>query len=213
MDVLTSFVLFLITRGRACCCPAIVLLAQGAPCSSAGRDHEKIAGRFVAVGNCWQWKRRHCALEPVAPNQFSALEVRRLNRSRRNGGGRFDCAGCRDIPFIETDKPGTVILAGNYGEAGALDLYGAEYGLPRTISGANSLWARGYGDFEPETVIVVGFERGYADRFFGQCEPVGRVTNRYNVANEESTHHTGLYVCRQPRHPWNEMWQEMKWFQ
>ena len=62
-------------------------------------------------------------------------------------------------------------------------------------------------------MIVVGFERGYADKFFGQCKPVGWVTNRYNVRNEESTHHTGLYLCRQPRQPWSEMWQEMQWFQ
>ena len=60
---------------------------------------------------------------------------------------------------------------------------------------------------------MVGFERGYADKFFRQCQPVGHVSNRYDVANEESTHHTGLYVCRQPRQPWSEMWQEMRWFQ
>jgi hypothetical protein len=58
----------------------------------------------------------------------------------------------------ENEKARTVILAGNYGEAGALDLYGDEYGLPRIISGANSYWYRGYGNPEPETVIVVGFE-------------------------------------------------------
>jgi hypothetical protein len=33
------------------------------------------------------------------------------------------------------------------------------------------------------------------------------------VKNEETTRHTGLYVCRQPRRPWAEMWPEMKWFQ
>ena len=64
-----------------------------------------------------------------------------------------------------------MILAGNYGEAGALDLYGPEYGLPRVITGANSLWARGYGDPAPETAIVVGFDRPYAGQFFKSCEP------------------------------------------
>ena len=34
-----------------------------------------------------------------------------------------------------------------------------------------------------------------------------------NVKNEETTHHTGLYVGREPRRPWNEMWQDMQWFQ
>jgi hypothetical protein len=115
------------------------------------------------------------------------------------------------IPGAE--KPATVILAGNYGEAGALDLYGPAHGLPRVISGGNSLWARGYGDPAPETVIAVGFDRSYAESFFKSCEVAGWVKNRYNVKNEETTWHTGLYVCRGPRRPWAEMWPEMQWFQ
>ncbi|MBE0671023.1 MAG: glycosyltransferase family 39 protein [Anaerolineales bacterium] len=113
----------------------------------------------------------------------------------------------------DNEKARTVILAGNYGEIGALDLYGDEYGLPRIISGGNSYWYRGYGDPEPETVIVVGFERGYAEQFFKSCQFSGTVKNSYNVKNEETTFHTGLYVCREPRRPWGEMWQEMQWYQ
>jgi hypothetical protein len=115
---------------------------------------------------------------------------------------------------IPTDeKPRTAILAGNYGEAGALELYGTAYGLPPVISGANSMWARGYGDPPPETVIVVGFETQYAAQFFKVCDPVGQVKNRYNVINEETSRHTILLVCRQPRNPWAEMWTKMQWFQ
>ena len=113
----------------------------------------------------------------------------------------------------EDDKARTVILAGNYGEAGALDYYQGEYGLPPVISGSNSLWARGYGEQEPGTVIVVGFERDYARHFFMSCQSAGKVTNRFNVENEETLHHNGIYVCRQPRRPWAEMWDEMQWFQ
>lgn len=113
----------------------------------------------------------------------------------------------------EAEKPRTVILAGNYGEAGALDYYGDEYGLPRIISGANSLWYRGYGEPEPETVIVVGFDGDYANIFFSSCKYTGTVKNQYDVRNEESTRHTSLYVCREPRHPWSEMWQNMQWYQ
>ena len=111
------------------------------------------------------------------------------------------------------EKQAAVILAGNYGEAGALDLYGADYGLPHVISGANSLWARGYGSFEPQTVIAVGFERFYADQYFNQCDYAGTVTNQYGVWNEESSRHNALYVCRQPRQPWSHMWKKMQWFQ
>ena len=88
-----------------------------------------------------------------------------------------------------------------------------EYGLPRMITGTNSMWYRGYGEPEPETVIVVGFEGDYARHFFKSCQFSGTVTNAYNVKNEETLYHTGLYVCRQPRQPWNKMWQDMQWFQ
>ena len=54
---------------------------------------------------------------------------------------------------------------------------------------------------EPETVIVVGFEISYASNFFASCRYTGKVTNSYQVKNEETTHHTGLYVCREPRRP------------
>ncbi len=110
------------------------------------------------------------------------------------------------------ERPQTAILAGNYGEAGAFDLYGPALGLPRLISGSNSLWARGFGE-PPQTVIVVGFERPYAERFFSDCQPAGHVTNAYGVKNEETTFHTGLYVCRGPRRPWSQMWPELQWFQ
>lgn len=117
----------------------------------------------------------------------------------------------KSIPDVE--KTRTVILAGNYGEEGALDLYGDEHGLPRIITGSNSYWYRGYGEPEPETVIVVGFESSYAGQFFKSCNYAGMVRNQYGVKNEESTYHTGLYVCREPRSPWNEMWKHMQWYQ
>ena len=105
------------------------------------------------------------------------------------------------------------ILAGNYGEAGALDLYGPAYGLPRPISGGNSLWARGFGDPPPETVILVGFERAYAERLFQSCRPAGQVKNRYDVRNEESERHNTFYVCGEPWQPWPQIWPDMQWFQ
>jgi hypothetical protein len=68
-----------------------------------------------------------------------------------------------------------------------------------------------YGEPEPETIIVVGFESSYAGKFFSSCKSSGMVTNTYNVKNEESTHHKGLYVCREPRRTWSDMWLEMQW--
>jgi hypothetical protein len=101
----------------------------------------------------------------------------------------------------EAEKPHTVILAGNYGEAGAFVLYGDEYALPRVISGTNSLWYRGFGEPEPETVIVVGFESSYASSFSSPANSAAQYQMVWCM-ERETTHHTSLFVCREPRQPW-----------
>ncbi|MCI0393625.1 MAG: glycosyltransferase family 39 protein [Chloroflexi bacterium] len=110
----------------------------------------------------------------------------------------------------EEPQPG--ILAGNYGEAGAINLYGPDHGLPEAISGINSYWLRGYGDPPPQTVIVLGFSRERAERFFTTCELAGRVTNRYGVENEETLFHPNIFLCRGPRRPWPDLWPEFRSF-
>lgn len=48
------------------------------------------------------------------------------------------------------------IFAENYGEAGAIDLFGRRYGLPKALSGHNSYWLWGPGPYTGECVIAVG---------------------------------------------------------
>jgi hypothetical protein len=110
------------------------------------------------------------------------------------------------------EKPQAGILAGNYGEAGAINLYGPAYGLPEAISGTNSYWLRGYGDPPPQTLIVVGASRDEAERYFERCELAGQITNRYNIQNEETTDHPDIFVCRGLRRPWPELWKQFQRF-
>jgi hypothetical protein len=65
------------------------------------------------------------------------------------------------------------ILAGDEGEAGAVNLYGPAHALPRAISGMNSNWYRGYGDPPPETLIVLGEHREFLDQNFESCTLAG----------------------------------------
>jgi 4-amino-4-deoxy-L-arabinose transferase-like glycosyltransferase len=102
------------------------------------------------------------------------------------------------------------ILVGNYGEAGAINLYGKEYGLPKAICGTNSFWARGYGDPPPETLIVIGFSQEFSDRYFESCELASRVTNKYGIANEETTDHPDILICRHLRESWPEFWKKFR---
>ncbi len=109
-----------------------------------------------------------------------------------------------------SERSRLAILAGNYGEAGAINLYGKDYGLPEPICGTNSFWARGYGDPPPETLIVIGFSRQFGHRYFESCEVVGHITNKYGVANEETTNHPEILLCRHLRESWHEFWKKFR---
>lgn len=110
------------------------------------------------------------------------------------------------------EKKVTGILAGNYGEAGAINLYGPAAGLPQAISGVNSYWLRGYGSPPAQTIIVVGLSRSAVDRHFASCELVAHVSNRYGVMNEEATDHPDIFVCRQLRQSWPEFWTHFRYY-
>jgi 4-amino-4-deoxy-L-arabinose transferase-like glycosyltransferase len=221
---LTTFIIFLVAKGRSYyVAPAYVMLVAAGSVWwmnwLAGRSTRlRQAGTGSLYGLLVLGSLAGIIIvKPVAPINSTLWKVSsRLNPEVVEMVGWPDLAAqvssiYQAIP--DDQRARTVILAGNYGEAGALDLYGRELGLPRVISGADSFWYRGYGDPEPVTVIVVGFERSYAGNFFVSCVPAGAVSNQYNIRNEESTRHTGLFVCRQPRQSWDKLWEKMLWFQ
>jgi hypothetical protein len=104
------------------------------------------------------------------------------------------------------------ILADNTGEAGAVNLYGAQYGLPRAISGINSNWQRGYGNPPPQTLIVVGQSREAADRNFEACRLAGHLWDRYGVKTDEMGWGPDIFICGPPRLGWPEFWKRFKYY-
>ena len=108
------------------------------------------------------------------------------------------------LPAEERVRTG--ILAGNYGEGGALNLYGPSLGLPHAMAGTNSFWYRGYDSREPQTVIVVGLEREEADAKFVSCNVAGKNSNAYGVENEESRDHPDILLCRRLKTSWPQFW-------
>jgi 4-amino-4-deoxy-L-arabinose transferase-like glycosyltransferase len=104
------------------------------------------------------------------------------------------------------------ILAANYGEAGAINLFGPKYGLPPVISGVNSFWARGYGDPPPEILIVLGHSSGFLAENFTSCRVAAHSWNWLGVENEETVYHPDIYVCRGLKRPWREFWDGYRHF-
>ena len=112
------------------------------------------------------------------------------------------------LPVEDRDR--VAILTGNYGEAGALDVLGEQYGLPKAISGHNNYYLWGPGSATGEICIVVGVPDDTVHRMFGSVRLADRVTNRQKIKNLE--YGLPIYICREPRRPLREMWPLLKHF-
>jgi 4-amino-4-deoxy-L-arabinose transferase-like glycosyltransferase len=109
-----------------------------------------------------------------------------------------------DLP----DRDRAVVLAGNYGEAGAIDRYRPDLDLPDAYSGHNA-----YGDWGPPPddeapVIAVGL--GPTDRaeHLRDCRPAARFDNGLEIDNDEQG--TMIYVCAGPRRSWSAEWSSLR---
>ncbi|MFE7719763.1 glycosyltransferase family 39 protein [Nocardia rhizosphaerihabitans] len=104
--------------------------------------------------------------------------------------------------------PDAAILTANYGEAGAIERYGAEYGLPTPYSGHNAYWWWGPPPDTATTVLTVGIDR---ERLTGVCsvvEPAGVLDNGLGIDNDEQGE--PLFVCHEPIRPWSQVWPELR---
>jgi len=106
------------------------------------------------------------------------------------------------------EKP--VVLTANYGEAGAVELLGAPYGLGQPVSGHNSYWTWGGPPEGTTTVIAIGFDKHKAqlDALFRDVRPAGKVDNGVGVDNEEQG--GTIWVCREPVAPWSQLWPTLR---
>jgi hypothetical protein len=103
-----------------------------------------------------------------------------------------------------------VVVARNYGEAGALDRARREgAGIPPVYSGHNAygLWGPPPGTSSP--VLLVGYDRDAdAAELFTGCRLLGRVDNGYGVDNDEQG--TPIRLCAGPRQPWPQLWPRIR---
>jgi 4-amino-4-deoxy-L-arabinose transferase-like glycosyltransferase len=110
------------------------------------------------------------------------------------------------------ERANFAILAANYGEVGAINLYGPAYGLPQAISGVNTVWYRGYGNPAPQTLIVIGLSQHFVQNNFNSCRLAGHITNCYGILNEETKYHPDIYVCGPPKDGWEVWWKDFHYF-
>lgn len=99
-----------------------------------------------------------------------------------------------------------VIFTGDYGAAGAVDMYGSPYGMPRAFSGHNSYWW--WGPPPPSsdgaTTIAVNLDRSYLLTIFDDVTPAGVVDTGHHIWSEELG--APIYVCTHQKIPWAQAW-------
>jgi len=108
------------------------------------------------------------------------------------------------LPAEERARTG--IYANNYGEAGAIDFFGPQYGLPKAISPHQSYYLWGPRDYTGDSLIVLQSKRADAERNCKNVEAVGTVGHPLSMAEEHYT----IFICRGLKQPLPELWPRLK---
>lgn len=219
---IVPFVLFVIARGRGYYMGPVypMLLAAGAVQFVAWADARQLRLRNVAftvvtlallIGTS-----AAVVALPIAPigSPLFRFATEHNNDLNEEVGWQELVAEVARIyhALPEDERARTGIFCSNYGEAGAMSLYGPRHGLPPAISNVNSYWLRGPGPNPPPNMIVLGAGRDDLEPFFDSVEVAGHTPIVHGVRNEETEDHPDIYLCRGVRQPWSKVWPQLRGF-
>jgi hypothetical protein len=100
----------------------------------------------------------------------------------------------------------TAIFGQNYGQAGAIDLFGPKYGLPPAISGHQSYFLWGPRGYTGESMIVMNDRQEALESLFAEVRKVARVDHPYSMPYQ----HFDVFYCRGLKQPMEELWPKVK---
>jgi len=106
------------------------------------------------------------------------------------------------------ERAKTAILAGNYGQAGAIDLFGPRYGLPKSISPHQNYYYWGPRQYTGESVILLGWSLKGAQYWCGSVEEGPRNAPYYGMSWEQYN----ILVCHNFKKPLAEAWPQLKFW-
>lgn len=107
----------------------------------------------------------------------------------------------------EEDKSKCAIFADNYGRCGAIDFFGKQYGLPKSIGRHNNYWLWGPREYTGELVIVLGGDLEDKQEVFEKVEIADTVSCKYCMPYENNL---AIYICRNLKTPFKEFWPRLR---
>ena len=219
---LIPLTLFLIVRGRPYyISPAYpMLLAAGAVWGerwletlspAAASTIRRVVRRSLVIGGLLT-AALVLPLAPAGSGWWRIADAANNSFNEEFGWREMTDAVVRVHDSVSPDDAPVGVVAGDTGEAAAVNLYGHKRGLPEVISGSNSHWLRGYGNPPPKTVIAAGFPRTDLETIFESCELAGHVNIPFGIENSAIGGYADIFVCRRPREPWHLFWSRFHWF-
>ena len=107
----------------------------------------------------------------------------------------------RTLP--EADRAKTAVYVYNYGEAGAVDLFGKRLGLPPAICAHNNYFLWGARGQKPEIFLVFGGRKAGHERVFERVEAGAVFTHPWVMPYESGR---TVWICRGLKMPLAEIW-------
>ncbi len=107
------------------------------------------------------------------------------------------------------DRARAVFFAWNYGDAAAVDFFGAPWGLPTAISTHENYFLWGPHGADGGVVLILGGTRERLLKTFRTVEPVGRFDNPLAMPDESGQ---TLWLCRDMLEPIEKVWPRLRHF-
>jgi hypothetical protein len=100
----------------------------------------------------------------------------------------------------------TGILAGTYGDAGAIDFFGPRLGLPKSISAHQNYYFWGPREYTGESLIFLHYDLEDVQGWCDNVQEGPKLAPYYGMAEEHYT----ILVCRRLKKPLQEVWPRFK---
>jgi hypothetical protein len=104
------------------------------------------------------------------------------------------------------ERARTGILAGNYGEAGAIDFFGGRYELPKAISAHQNYYFWGPRQYTGESLILLQWDREGAEHWCHDVQDGPTLDPPYAMGEEHYT----ILICHGLKQPLAQAWPRFK---
>lgn len=107
----------------------------------------------------------------------------------------------------DKEKKECIILAENYGEAGALTVLGEKYNLPKPVCSHGSFWLWGTGTTSGEITITLGIEKEIIEKVFEEYQLIKIIHHKYAIEEENNI---PIYLCKKTKIKLKKIWPSLE---